>query len=127
MEKGRDTGNVLVTDLGKFNPDDFETHETVFINLLAQTYGAQGKNLKYIMCDVIIPAEFVDDAEWRMYQLPLTDKAYSMDNKSVYHLLKVSLLTCLVGPPGLSHMIHWRLGVEHFLHGQVITMVKVSY
>jgi hypothetical protein len=34
-------------DLGKFNPDDFETHETVFINLLAQTYGAQGENLKY--------------------------------------------------------------------------------
>jgi hypothetical protein len=24
-------------DLGKFNPDDFETHETAFINLLAQT------------------------------------------------------------------------------------------
>jgi hypothetical protein len=32
-------------DLGKFNPEDFETHETAFINLLAQTYGAQSKNL----------------------------------------------------------------------------------
>jgi hypothetical protein len=30
----------------------------------------------------------IDDAERRMYQLPLTGKAYSMDNKSVYHLLK---------------------------------------
>jgi hypothetical protein len=79
-------------DLGKFNPDDFETHETVFINLLAQTYGAQGENLKYIVRDVVIPAEFVDDAEWRMYQLPLTGKAYSMDNKSVYHLLKSFLV-----------------------------------
>jgi hypothetical protein len=75
-------------DLGKFNPNDFETHETAFINLLAQTYGAQGENLKYIVRDVIIPAEFVDDAKQRMYQLPLTGKAYSMDNKSVYHLLK---------------------------------------
>jgi hypothetical protein len=47
IKKGQDTGNVSVMDLGKFNPDDFETHETAFINLLAQTYGAQGENLKY--------------------------------------------------------------------------------
>jgi hypothetical protein len=79
-------------DLGKFNPNDFETHETAFINLLAHTYGAQGENLKYIMRDVIIPAEFVDDAERRMYQLPLTGEAYSMDNKSVYRLLKSFLI-----------------------------------
>ena len=55
-------------------------------------YGAQGENLKYIVRDVIIPAEFVDDAERRMYQLPLTGKAYSMDNKSVYRLLKSFLI-----------------------------------
>jgi hypothetical protein len=79
-------------DLGKFNPDDFKTHETAFINLLVQMYGAQGENLKYIMHDVIIPTEFVDDAKWRMYQLPLTSEAYSMDNKSVYHLLKSFLV-----------------------------------
>jgi hypothetical protein len=66
IKKGRDTGNVSVMDLGKFNPDDFETHETAFINLLAQTYGAQGENLKYIMHDVISPAEFVNDAKQRM-------------------------------------------------------------
>jgi hypothetical protein len=79
-------------DLGKFNPNDFETHETAFINLLEQTYGAQGEHLKYIVCTVIIPAEFVDDAERRMYQLPLTGKAYSMDNTSVYCLLKSFLI-----------------------------------
>jgi hypothetical protein len=92
IEKGQDTGNVSVMDLGKFNPDDFETHETAYINLLAQTYGAQGENLKYIVRDVIIPAEFVDDAEQCMYQLPLTGEAYSTDNKSVYHLLKSFLI-----------------------------------
>jgi hypothetical protein len=43
IEKGLDTGNVLVMDLGEFNPNDFETHETPFINLLAQTYGVHGK------------------------------------------------------------------------------------
>jgi hypothetical protein len=79
-------------DLGKFNPDDFETHETAFINLLVQMYGVQGENLKYIMRDVIIPAEFVDDAERHMYQLPLTSEAYSMDITSVNHLLKSFLI-----------------------------------
>jgi hypothetical protein len=79
-------------DLGKFNPDDFETHETAFINLLAQTYGAQGENLKYNVRDVISSAEFVDDAEWHMYELPLTGEAYSMDNKSVYNLLRSFLV-----------------------------------
>jgi hypothetical protein len=92
IEKGQYTGNVLVMDLGKFNPDDFETHKTAFINLMAQTYGAQGKNLKCIICDVVIPAEFVNDVEWRMYQLLLTGEAYSMDNKSVCHLLKSFLI-----------------------------------
>jgi hypothetical protein len=72
INKGQDTDNVLVMDLGKFNPDYFETHETAFINLLAQTYGAQGKNLKYIMCNVVIPVMFVDDAERPMYQLPIS-------------------------------------------------------
>jgi hypothetical protein len=85
-------------DLGKFNPDDFETQETVFMTLLAQTYGAQGENLKYIMRNVIFPAEFVDDAKRCMYQLPLTGKAYSMDNKLVYHLLK----SFLVNTSGLT-------------------------
>jgi hypothetical protein len=83
IEKGQDTGNVSVMDLGKFNPDDFETHETVFINLLAQMYGAQDKNLKYIVCNVIIPVEFIDNAERCMYQLPLTGEAYNTDNKMV--------------------------------------------
>jgi hypothetical protein len=36
IKKGRDTGNVSVMDLGKSNPNDFETHEIAFINLLAQ-------------------------------------------------------------------------------------------
>jgi hypothetical protein len=60
--------------------------------LLAQTYGAQGENLKYNVWDVISSPEFVDDAKWHMYQLPLTGEAYSMDNKSVYHLLKSFLV-----------------------------------
>jgi hypothetical protein len=64
---------------------------------LAQTYGAQGENLKYIVHGVIIPAEFVDDAKWRMYQLPHTGEAYSMDNKLVYHLFKSFLVNSTSG------------------------------
>jgi hypothetical protein len=92
IDKGQHTGNVLVMDLVKFNPDDFETHKTAFINLLAQMYGVQGENLKYIMRNVVIPVKFVDDAKRHMYQLHLTDKAYNMDNKLVYHLLKSFLI-----------------------------------
>jgi hypothetical protein len=79
-------------NLGKSNPDDFETHETVFINLLAQTYGVQGKNLKYIMHNDVIPVMFTNDANRCMYQLPLTGEAYKTDNKLVYHLLKSFLI-----------------------------------
>jgi hypothetical protein len=49
IEKGQDTGNVLVSDLGKFDPEDFETYEMAFINLLTQTYGANKESLKYIV------------------------------------------------------------------------------
>jgi hypothetical protein len=87
IKKGQDTGNDLVMVLGKFNPN-----ENAFINLLAQTYGKQGKNLKHIVHDAIIPTELVDDAKQHMYQLPLAGKAYSTDNKSVYHLLKSFLV-----------------------------------
>jgi hypothetical protein len=72
IKKGQDTGNVSVMDLGKFNPDDFKTHETAFINLLAQMYGAQGENLKYIVCHVVIPAEFVNDATCTSYLLQVS-------------------------------------------------------
>ena len=96
IEKGRDTGNVSVSDLGKFDPEDFETHETAFINLLAQTYGAMGVNLKYIVHDVVVPAVFADDAERRLYQLPLAGEAFDTDSKMVYRLLK----SFLVNTPG---------------------------
>jgi len=92
IEKGRDTGNVSVTDLGKFNPDDFETHESAFMNLLAQTYGAQRENLKYVARPVVVPVAFANEAERRMFQLPLTGEAFNEDNMEVYHMLKSFLV-----------------------------------
>ena len=32
---------ITTRDLAKFEPDDFDTHEDAFLNLLAQTYGVE--------------------------------------------------------------------------------------
>jgi hypothetical protein len=56
-------------DLGKFNPDDFETHETALLTCWHKCMGCKAKILSIaIMRNVIIPVEFVDDAKRHMYQ-----------------------------------------------------------
>jgi uncharacterized membrane protein YgcG len=92
IDKERDTGAVSVSDLGKFDPEEFETGETAFVNLLSQTRGMQGESLKYVACDAVVPAVFAEDAEGRMYQLPLTGGAFEEDNKQTFHLLKSYLI-----------------------------------
>jgi hypothetical protein len=92
IDKERDTGAISVSDLGKFDPEEFETGETAFVNLLSQTHGTQGESLKYVACEAVVPAVFADDAERRMYQLPLTGGAFEEDNKQTFHLLKSYLI-----------------------------------
>ena len=92
IDKERDAGAVSVSDLGKFDPEEFETCETAFVNLLSQTHGTQGESLKYIACDAVVPAVFADDADRRMYQLPLTGGAFEEDNKKTFRLLKSYLI-----------------------------------
>jgi hypothetical protein len=96
IDKERDTGAVSVSDLGKFDPEEFETSETAFVNLLSQTRGTQGESLKYVACDAVVPAVFADDAKRRMYQLPLTGGAFKEDNKQTFRLLK----SYLINTPG---------------------------
>jgi hypothetical protein len=50
-------------DLATFDPDDFETHENAFVNLLAQTYGALKEPLRYVVRKAQAPAAFNTDAE----------------------------------------------------------------
>jgi hypothetical protein len=72
IDKERDTGAVSVSILGKFDPEEFETGETAFVNLfLSQTRRTQGESLKYVACNAVVPAVFADDAKRCMYQLPL--------------------------------------------------------
>jgi hypothetical protein len=60
--------------------------------LLSQTCGTQGESLKYVALDAVMPAVFADDAEKRMYQLPLTGGAFEEDNKQTFRLLKSYLI-----------------------------------
>jgi hypothetical protein len=63
---------------------------------LSQTRGTQGESLKYVARDAVVPTVFVDDAERRMYQLPLTGGAFEEDNKQTFRLLK----SYLINTPG---------------------------
>ena len=50
-------------DLGKFNPDDFDTHEDAFLNLLKQNYSVLKELLAYIVHPEAEPQEFVTAKE----------------------------------------------------------------
>jgi hypothetical protein len=81
-----------LTDLGKFNPDDFDTHEDAFLNLLAQSFGVLKEPLRYIVRPEMAPADFVTLEEQRMHQFPLTGGSFKLDNQMVYHKLKAFLI-----------------------------------
>ena len=81
-----------ITDLGKFDPDDFDTYEDAFLNLLGQTFGVLKEPLRYVVRPTLVPEEFANNQEERMYQLPLEGDAFDADNHSVYRKLKAFLI-----------------------------------
>jgi hypothetical protein len=81
-----------LTDLGKFDPDDFDAHEDAFLNLLAQSFGVLKEPLRYIVRPETVPATFVTSEEQRMYQFPLTGRSFELDNQMVYRKLKAFLI-----------------------------------
>jgi len=92
IEKDRRDGDVSVKDLNKFDPDDFDIHEDAFLNLLAQTKGAQRESLRYVVRAEQEPDDFVDEQEERMFQMPLAGPGFQEDNRAVYRLLKSFLI-----------------------------------
>ena len=108
VEKERKGADVSVKDLAKFDPDDFDIHEDAFLNLLARTVGANKEPLRYVVREQNAPAEFADDFERRLYQLPLTGAAFEEDNRKVYHLLKAFL----IDTPGWAWIEHYN-ATEH--------------
>ena len=81
-----------VTNLGKFDPDDFDAHEDAFLNLLAQSYGVLREPLHYIVRPDMAPAEFTTNEEQRMYQFPLMGGSFELDNQAVFRKLKAFLI-----------------------------------
>ena len=113
-----------ITDLGKFDPDDFDTYEDAFLNLLGQTFGVLKEPLRYVVRPTLVPEEFANNQEERMYQLPLEGNAFDADNHSVYRFtanLKHSSLTPLDGL-GLSPMTPRKTVVLPLRLGRITTM-----
>jgi hypothetical protein len=77
-----------ITDLGTFDPQDFEVFEEGFINYLARLRGAQGEDLRYVIRPEQAPDEFETEQQRRMFQIPLNGVAYDQDNATVYRDLK---------------------------------------
>jgi hypothetical protein len=71
--------------LGKFDPDDFDTHEDTFLNLMSRRCleFSRKQPLHYIVRLTTTPTAFGSDKEERMYQFPLEDSAFQMDNQTV--------------------------------------------
>ena len=52
-----------VSDLGKFNPDNFNSFEDAFLNLLVQSYGVLHEPLHYVVCPATAPEAFATTKE----------------------------------------------------------------
>jgi hypothetical protein len=70
-ERRADKVPSVSTVLGKFDPDDFDTHEDAFLNLMSQTFGVLQESSRYIVRSATIATAFGSDKEERMYQFPL--------------------------------------------------------
>jgi hypothetical protein len=81
-----------VRDLGKFNPDDYDTFEDTFLNLLAQSYGVIREPLHYVVRPDVVLEAFAMTEEEHMYQFLLTGNSFQLDNQAVYRKLKASLI-----------------------------------
>ena len=89
IEKDQPKADMKTVDLKAFNPDEFETHEDAFRNLLSQTTSVTSKcSLIYIVRPVVAPVIFTDDFEDHMFQMPLTGQEYNLDICTLYAKLK---------------------------------------
>ena len=73
-----------VSDLGKFDLDDFDAFKDAFLNLLAQCYGMLHEPLQYVVRPETAPETFATMEQRWMYQFPLTGNFFELDNQAVY-------------------------------------------
>ena len=81
-----------ITNLGKFDLDNFNAHEDTFFNLLGQTYGILKEPLCYIVHLDAMPTKFANTQEECMFQLLPTRDAYQLNNHTIYWKLKAFLI-----------------------------------
>ena len=73
IEKYQPFINVATITLAKFDPDDFETHEDSFMNMLSQALGiSKTCPLRYVVRSAVVPVVFVNDFEEHIFQMPIT-------------------------------------------------------
>ena len=56
LYKERAAKEPSLTALAKFDPEDFDTHEDAFLNLLSQTFGVLREPLRYVVRPAMPPA-----------------------------------------------------------------------
>ena len=94
IEKDQPSSDVATITLEKLDPDDFETHEDSFMNMLLQALGISKKcPLRYVVCSAVVPVVFVDDFEERIFQMPITGPDFDLYNHTVYRKLKAFLVS----------------------------------
>ena len=93
IEKYQPSSDVATITLAKFDPENFETHEDSFMNMLSQALGILKKcPLQCVVCSTLMPVVFVDDFEERIFQMPITGPDFDLDNRTVYRKLKAFLV-----------------------------------
>ena len=94
IEKDQFSSDVATITLAKFDPDDFETHEDSFMNMLSQALGISKKcPLRYVVRSAKVPVVFVDNFEERIFQMPIVGPDFDSDNRTVYRKLKAFLVS----------------------------------
>ena len=94
IEEDQPSSDVATITLTKFDPDDFETHEESFMNMLTQSLGTSKKcPLRYVVCSTVMPVVFVNDFEQRIFQMPITGPDFDLDNRTVYRKIKYFLVS----------------------------------
>ena len=113
IEKDQPKADMKATYLKAFNPDDFETHEDAFRNLISQTTSVTKKcSLLYIVHLAVAPATFTDDFEEHMFQMPLIRQEYNLDSRT----LNAELKAFLIGSAGYA----WIKRYDHAANGRAV-------
>ena len=98
IEKDRAEIDAKVGGIGKFKSEYFEAAEDYFHNLISQETGTTKSDIRYIICNRVVPEVFPDVATEPMYQIRFSGEYFGEDNHTVLQMLK----EYLIDSPGWS-------------------------